>query len=125
MNKLSKPLLIGVGVLFSSASFIYEYALQYQTPVVTAVIMALDVALLLLNIFYLSFSINEKTGRSIINSVLYALLYFAGISGAIMVFAEENASLHLLLGTLKILVYLCPMIIVLLPVIYLLAQIMD
>lgn len=117
MNK-TKFMLLGVGAVFSSASFLYEYATNYHNPIVTAIIMFLDIVLLIINLIYFWFSSSEKAGKSIVNAFLSALVYFAGLSGIIMVLAGENASLHFLLGTLKTLIYLSPIIVLLLPVIY-------
>ena len=118
-------MLLIVGILFCSLSFVYKYAFDYKTPTLTAVIMTLDVALLIFNMYYLSYTITEKTGRSILNSIVSSLLYFVGITGVIMAYAEENASLQLFLGTLETLVYLSPIIMILLPIIYVLAMILE
>ena len=125
MSKSKSLMLLIVGILFCSLSFVYKYAFDYKNPTLTAVIMTLDVALLIFNMYYLSYTITEKTGRSILNSIVSSLLYFVGITGVIMAYAEENASLQLFLGTLETLVYLSPIIMILLPIIYVLAMILE
>ena len=68
--------------------------------------------------FYLSYLLNNKIGKSIVNAILLSLLYFVCIVGVIMGMAEESAGLNLLLNSIRVLVYLGPSIIILLPAIY-------
>ena len=112
-------ILIIVGILLSSVSFIFEYAINYNNLIITHSIMAVDIILLLINFFYLSYLLNKKVGKSIVNSIIFSLLFFVGITGVIMCMAEDSASLELMIGTIKVLIYLAPSIIILLPVIYL------
>ena len=112
-------ILIIVGILLSSVSFIFEYAINYNNSIITHIIMITDTILLLINIYYLSFMLNKNVGKSIINSIIFSLLFFVGITGVIMCMAEDSASLELMIGTIKVLIYLAPSIIILLPVIYL------
>ena len=125
MKKLFKErpilfILIGVGILFSAISFIYKYVINYDNLFLSILLMSIDIILLLINIFYLSYLSNEKIGKSVINSIIFSLLYFVGITGVILCYAEENASIVLMLDTLEVLVYLAPNIVILLPIIYLL-----
>ena len=113
-------ILIIVGILLSSLSFVFEYAINYNNLIITHSIMAVDIILLLINFFYLSYLLNKKVGKSIVNSIIFSLLFFVGITGVIMCMAEDSASLELMIGTIKVLMYLAPSIIILLPVIYLL-----
>ena len=113
-------ILIIVGILLSSLSFVFEYAIKYNNLIITHSIMAVDIILLLINFFYLSYLLNKKVGKSIVNSIIFSLLFFVGITGVIMCMAEDSANLELMIGTIKVLIYLAPSIIILLPVIYLL-----
>ena len=113
-------ILIIVGILLSSLSFVFEYAINYNNSIITHSIMAVDIILLLINFFYLSYLLNKKVGKSIVNSIIFSLLFFVGITGVIMCMAEDSANLELMIGTIKVLIYLAPSIIILLPVIYLL-----
>ena len=112
-------ILIIVGILLSSLSFVFEYDINYNNSIITHSIMAVDIILLLINFFYLSYLLNKKVGKSMVNSIIFALLFFVGITGVIMCMAEDSASLELMIGTIKVLIYLAPSIIILLPVIYL------
>ena len=112
-------ILIIVGILLSSLSFVFEYAINYNNLVITHSIMAVDIIILLINFFYLSYLLNKKVGKSIANSIIFSLLFFVGITGVIMWMAEDSASLELMIGIIKVLIYLAPSIIILLPVIYL------
>ena len=80
--------------------------------------MSIDLILLLINMFCLSYLLNNKIGKSIVNAILLSLLYFVGIVGVIMGMAEGSDGLNLLINSIKVLVYLGPSIIILLPVIY-------
>lgn len=113
-------ILIIVGVLLSSLSFVFEYAINYNNSIITHSIMAIDIILLLINFFFLSYLLNKKVGKSMVNSIIFSLLFFVGITGVIMCMAEDSASLELMIGTIKVLIYLAPSIIILLPIIYLL-----
>ncbi len=113
-------ILIIVGILLSSLSLVFEYAINYNNSIITHSIMAVDIILLLINFFYLSYLLNKKVGKSIVNSIIFSLLFFVGITGVIMCMAEDSANLELMIGTIKVLIYLAPSIIILLPVIYLL-----
>ena len=112
-------ILLIVGILLSSLSFVFEYAINYNNSIITHSIMAVDIILLLINFFYLSYLLNKKVGKSIVNSIIFSLLFFVGITGVIMCMAEDSANLELMIGTIKVLIYLAPSIIILLPVIYL------
>ena len=113
-------ILIIVGILLSSLSFVFEYAINYNNLIITHTIITVDIILLLINFFYLSYLLNKKVGKSIINSIIFSLLFFVGITWVIMCMAEDSANLELMIGTIKVLIYLAPSIIILLPVIYLL-----
>ncbi len=113
-------ILIIIGLLLSLLSFIFEYAINYDNSIITHTIMTVDIILLLINFFYLSYLLNKKVGKSIVNSIIFSLIFFVGITGVIMCMAEDSASLELMIGTIKVLIYLAPSIIILLPVIYLL-----
>lgn len=121
----TKSKLIGLGGFFSAVSFLYEYLINGKNLILTAGIMFLDVAWLILNLFCLFFLINEKVGKSIFNAVLGALAYFSGVSGIVLILAKESASLQVFLKTLETLVYLGPMIIILLPIIYFVMQFLE
>ena len=112
-------LLIGLGVLFSSVSFIYRFAINYENTFLSIFLLIIDIGLLLVNFFYLSYLINEKVGKSIVNAIIFSLIYFVGITGMVLLLAKDNASVLLMMKILEILVYLGPSIIILLPFIYL------
>ena len=113
-------ILLGLGIPLSIFSFVYEYAIDTDIIFITYVLIAVDVLLLLINMFYLSYLLNNKIGKSIVNAILLSLLYFVCIVGVIMGMAEESAGLNLLFNSIRVLVYLGPSIIILLPVIYIL-----
>lgn len=113
-------ILLGLGISLSIFSFVYEYAIDTDIIFITYVLIAVDVLLLLINMFYLSYLLNKKIGKSIVNAILLSLLYFVCIVGVIMGMAEESAGLNLLLNSIRVLVYLGPSIIILLPAIYIL-----
>lgn len=111
-------ILLVLGVILSIFSFVYEYAINTDITFITYVLIAVDVLMLLINMFYLSYLLNKKIGKSIVNAILLSLLYFVCIVGVIMGMAEESVGLNLLLNSIRVLVYLGPSIIILLPVIY-------
>ena len=111
-------ILLGLGIPLSIFSFVYEYVINYDNLLITYTLMSIDLILLLINMFYLSYLLNNKIGKSIVNAILLSLLYFVCIVGVIMGMAEESAGLNLLLNSIRVLVYLGPSIIILLPVIY-------
>ena len=111
-------ILLGLGIPLSIFSFVYEYVINYDNLLITYTLMSIDLILLLINMFYLSYLLNNKIGKSIVNAILLSLLYFVGIVGVIMGMAEGSEGLNLLLNSIRVLVYLGPSIIILLPVIY-------
>ena len=111
-------ILLGLGIPLSIFSFVYEYVIDYDNLLITYTLMSIDLILLLINMFYLSYLLNNKIGKSIVNAILLSLLYFVCIVGVIMGMAEESAGLNLLLNSIRVLVYLGPSIIILLPAIY-------
>lgn len=111
-------ILLGLGIPLSIFSFVYEYVINYDNLLITYTLMSIDLILLLINMFYLSYLLNNKIGKSIVNAILLSLLYFVCIVGVIMGMAEESAGLNLLLNSIRVLVYLGPSIIILLPAIY-------
>lgn len=117
--------LIGLGVFFSVVSFLYEYLIDDKNVILTVGIMLLDIAWLILNLFGLFFLKDEKIGKSIFNAVLGTLAYFSGVSGIVLILAEGAASQQVFLITLETLVYLGPMIIILLPIIYFVMQFLE
>lgn len=126
MKEIVKSKLIKVGLIFCIFSFLYEYVLPAKEPFFTALLMIADIILLILNLYYLeSFGRDKTKKQATINAVLFALIYFSGISGLIMCVAKEKASLQVLLITLETLVYLGPIIILLLPVMYVILQFLE
>ena len=111
-------ILLGLGIPLSIFSFVFEYVINYDNLLITYTLMSIDLMLLLINMFYLSYLLNNKIGKSIVNAILLSLLYFVCIVGVIMGMAEGSEGLNLLLNSIKVLVYLGPSIIILLPVIY-------
>lgn len=111
-------ILLGLGIPLSVFSFVFEYVMNYNNLFITNILMSADLVLLLINMFYLSYLLNNKIGKSIVNAILLSLLYFVGIVGAIMGMFEDSAGLTLLLNAIKTLIYLGPSIIILLPAIY-------
>lgn len=111
--------LIIIGIMLSVISFVYEYAINYSNYLIKYSIFIIDLILLMINFYYLSYLYTKEFCRSIINSIIFSLLYFTFITGVILCLAEDSASLELLIGTIRILIYLAPSIIILLPVIYL------
>ena len=76
-------------------------------------------------LFYLYFLETEKMFKSAVNAILGCLVYFSGLSGFVLMFAEEYASAQILLKSLETLVYLGPMIIILLPILRFVFQLLD
>ena len=113
-------ILIGLGIPLSIFSFVYEYVINYDNLLITYTLMSIDLILLLINMFYLSYLLNNKIGKSVLNAILLSLLYFVWIVGVIMGMAEGSEGLNLLLNSIRVLVYLGPSIIILLPAIYIL-----
>ena len=98
--------LIIVGIIFSLISFLYEYVINYNNALLFHIIITLDLLLVLINIYYLSYLVNKKIGKSVVNSAIFSLLYINFFTGGIMYLAEDAASLELLLKTIKILLYI-------------------
>lgn len=118
-------ILIIIGILVTTFSFIYEYAINYNDNFIRYTLLSIDIILLLINMFYLSYILNNKVGKSLANSMIFSLIYLIGITGLIMCLLEDSASLLFLTGSLKILIYLAPSIIVLLPIIYIVCLILG
>lgn len=118
-----KNKLIGIGIFLSAVSFLYEYLIDDKNGILTAAIMLIDIAWLALNAFYLSFIVHKNVRKSVANAILGSLLYFSGISGLIMTAMEKHASQQLFLTVMETLIYLGPMIILLLPLLYVLGEI--
>ena len=117
--------LIIVGIIFSLISFLYEYVINYNNTLLFLIIITIDILLLLINIYYLSYLVNKKIGKSVVNSAIFSLLYINFFTGGIMYLAEDNASLELLLKTIKILLYISPNIIIILPIIYVICMVLG
>ena len=117
-----KSKMIGIGIFLSAMSFLYEYLIDDKNGLLTVFIMLIDIAWLVLNAFYLSFIVHKNVRKSVANAILGSLLYFSGISGLIMTGMEKHASQQLFLTVMETLIYLGPMIILLLPLLYLLGE---
>ena len=118
-------ILICIGVVLTALSFIYEYAISFSNPIITYSLIVIDVVLLVVNCFYLSYILNGNIRKSLINSIICSLLFFVFISGVVLCLVEDKASLDLLINILKVLVYLSPSIIILLPIVYVICLILG
>ena len=125
MKQWNRSMLIGGGVALSAFSFLYEYMIADKNVIFTVGIMLFDIVWLGLNLFYLFFLENEKIFKSAVNAILVCLMYFSGLSGLVLMLAEEYASAQILLKSLETLVYLGPMIIILLPIFRFVFQLLD
>ena len=125
MKQWNRSMLIGGGVALSAFSFLYEYMIADKNVIFTVGIMLFDIVWLGLNLFYLFFLENEKIFKSAVNAILACLMYFSGLSGLVLMLAEEYASAQILLKSLETLVYLGPMLIILLPIFRFVFQILD
>ena len=125
MKRLNRSMLIGWGIALCAFSFLYEYVIADKNVIFTVGIMLFDIVWLGLNLFYLFFLETEKMFKSAVNAILGCLVYFSGLSGLVLIIAEEHASAQIFLKTLETLVYLGPMIIILLPIFYFILQFLD
>lgn len=125
MKQWKRSMLIGGGVALSAFSFLCEYMIADKNVIFTVGIMLFDIVWLGLNLFYLFFLENEKMFKSAVNAILVCLMYFSGLSGLVLMLAEEYASAQILLKSLETLVYLGPMIIILLPIFRFIFQLLD
>lgn len=117
--------LIILGIIFSLISFLYEYVINYNNALLFHTIITIDILLLLIDIYYLSYLVNKKIGKSVVNSAIFSLLYINFFTGGIMYLAEDNASLEVLLKTIKILLYISPNIIIILPIICVICMVLG
>lgn len=121
-NKLMMHILIIVGIIFSTMSILFEYVINHEIAILTYFIIIIDILLLLINNLYLSYVLTNNIWKAILNSIILSILYLTTISGVVLMMAEEQSSFELMIQTLKILIYLGPNIIILLPIIWFLSQ---
>lgn len=117
--------LVIIGIFFSVLSFVVDYFLKIDIKIINISIYTIDIVLLLLNFYYLSFVVNGKKEKSMLNSFLLSIIYFTALLGVILCFFVDKVNISMILEILKVLVYLSPMIILLLPVIVLLGAIVG
>lgn len=121
-NKLMMFILIVVGIISSTVSILFEYVINYEMTILTYIIIIIDILLLLINNLYLSYLLTNNIWKAILNSIMLSILYLTTISGVVLMMAEEKSSFELMIQTLKILIYVGPNIIILLPIIWFLSQ---
>ena len=126
LNSIPKfSILVIIGIFFSVLSFVVDYFLKIDIKIINISIYTIDIVLLLLNFYYLSFVVNGKKEKSMLNSFLLSIIYFTALLGVILCFFVDKVNISMILEILKVLVYLSPMIILLLPVIVLLGAIVG
>lgn len=121
-NKLMMIILIIVGIISSTVSILFEYVINHEMTILTYIIIIIDILLLLINNLYLSYLLTNNIWKAILNSIMLSILYLTTISGVVLMMAEEKSSFELMIQTLKILIYVGPNIIILLPIIWFLSQ---
>lgn len=121
-NKLMMFILIVVGIISSTVSILFEYVINHEMTILTYIIIIIDILLLLINNLYLSYLLTNNIWKAILNSIMLSILYLTTISGVVLMMAEEKSSFELMIQTLKILIYVGPNIIILLPIIWFLSQ---
>ena len=132
MNKtLSKKeilLLIIIGLIATTISFIYYFVLKNPFKLVLYFILIIDLVLFFINVYKLSLSFNKSKLKTILISILIMLGYFIFIE--IMVFAftlkiSELHSLELFNNVFIVSTFLSPCFIILLPIIWFVAEVLG
>lgn len=132
MNKtLSKKgilLLIIIGLIATTISFIYYFVFKNPFKLVLYFILISDLVLFFMNVYRLSLSFNKTKLKTILISILIMLGYFIFIEIMVFAFALKNTELHslpLFNNVFIISTFLSPSFIILLPIIWFVAEVLG
>lgn len=132
MNKtLSKKeilLLIIVGLITTAISFIYYFVFKNPFKLVLYFILIIDLVLFFMNVYRLSLSFNKSKLKTILISILIMLGYFVFIEIMVFSFTLTNTELHslqLFNNVFIISTFLSPCFIILLPIIWFVAEVLG
>lgn len=132
MNKtLSKKeilLLIIIGLIATTISFIYYFVLKNPFKLVLYFILIIDLVLFFINVYKLSLSFNKSKLKTILISILIMLGYFIFIEIMVFAFTLKNSELHsleLFNNVFIVSTFLSPCFIILLPIIWFVAEVLG
>jgi len=121
-SQITMYILIIIGLIATVFSFIFMKIIKTDTSIINNIIILFDILLLLINMFYLSYKVSNNLLKSLFNSFTYSIIFLLFFTGIGLMVSEDNASFTVMLNILKILIYLGPSIIILLPIIYIILQ---
>lgn len=132
MNKtLSKKeilLLIIIGLIATTISFIYYFVFKNPFKLVLYFILIIDLVLFFINVYRLSLSFNKSKLKTILISILIMLGYFIFLEIMVFAFTLKNTELHsleLFNSVFIVSTFLSPCFIILLPIIWFVAEVLG
>ena len=132
MNKtLSKKeilFLIIIGLVATTISFVYYYVFKNPFKLVLYFILIIDLVLFFMNVYRLSLSFNKSKLKTILISILIMLGYFVFVEIMVFSFTSTNTELHslqLFNNVFIISTFLSPYFIILLPIIWFVAEVLG
>ena len=121
-------------LLVSVALVVYTIASGYWSIAGVALLVLASALVIMIDIFDRDSDITVDYVKRVVRSnikfdenktICVPFESMAGVSGIVLILAKESASLQVFLITLETLVYLGPMIIILLPIIYFVMQFLE
>lgn len=127
-NKLKKKEIIALiiaGILFTVTSFLYYYLSKEPSKTIVTILCVLDLSLCFINVYKISIAFDKGKIISIFISLLVIILFLGFIELTVLLFTLDSSitfNYNLFINVLLIGIFLSPSIIILLPVIWFIAE---
>ena len=120
--------LIIVGILASAISFIYYFALKNPFEIIFWIICIVDFLLFTLNAYRIIEPFDLTKAKTVIFTIITMVGFFAFCEIVVLAFTQETRfeyNFELFLNVLRFSVFLSPSLILLLPIIWFIAEVLS
>lgn len=128
MKKLERKemiILIIIGLIASTISFLYYFLFKNPSNIVLLIICVIDLVLFFINAFKLSLAFDKGKLKTILISIAVMLVFFLFIEIVVLAFSSGTSityDFNLFLNVLLVSIFSSPSFIILLPIIWFVAE---
>lgn len=128
MKKIERKemiILIIIGLIASTISFLYYFLFKNPSNIFLIIICAIDLVLFFINAFKLTLAFDKGKLKTILISIAVMLVFFLFIEIVVLVFSSGTSityDFNLFLNVLLVSIFASPSFIILLPIIWFVAE---
>ena len=128
LKDIPLPILIIVGILASAISFVYYFALKNPYEIIFWIICIVDFLLFTLNAYRIIEPFDLTKAKTVIFTIITMVGFFAFCEIVVLAFTQGTRfeyNFELFLNVLRFSLFLSPSLILLLPIIWFIAEVLS